>query len=101
VRSLVVGTKDRPRLAVFRSNKNISVQLIDDGAKKTIAQATNKELAAVKKKPIEVATELGKLIAKKALAQKIDSAVFDRRRYAYHGRVKAVAEGAREAGLKL
>lgn len=88
----------KPRLVVFRSLKHIYVQLIDEG--KTMAFASDKEIKG-KKKPLEVSREVGKLVAQKALERNIKSAVFDRAGYKYHGNVKAVAEGAREAGLKL
>jgi len=97
----VSGTKKRPRLAVHRSNKHISLQLIDDESGKTLISATTKELKSDKKTKTEQAKEAGQLIAKKAKEAKITSATFDRRFYKYHGRVKAVAEGAREGGLKI
>ncbi|MDD5043583.1 MAG: 50S ribosomal protein L18 [Patescibacteria group bacterium] len=101
IRSIVIGTADRPRLSVFRSLKHFYLQLIDDNAGKTLASVSDKEIKAKGKKPMEIALELGKLLAKKALAAGIKEAVFDRGGYKYHGRVKAVADGAREGGLKF
>jgi large subunit ribosomal protein L18 len=100
VRSVVVGSKDRPRLNVFRSSQQIYGQLIDDATGKTLVSASSLELKT-KAKKTEIATEVGKLLAKKALESKIEAVVFDRGGYAYHGRVKALAEGAREGGLKF
>lgn len=111
VRSRIMGSKDRPRLCVFRSLNHIYVQLIDDEKEKTLASAGYKDLPK-KDKKIEKegkifsgktakAYELGQLIAKKALEQKIGKVVFDRGGYKYHGRIKALAEGAREQGLKF
>ncbi|MDD5071984.1 MAG: 50S ribosomal protein L18 [Patescibacteria group bacterium] len=103
IRSRVAGTKKRPRLSVFRSNRGMYVQLIDDEAGKTLASAHSKEAAKNKggdsKK--DVSFELGKLIAKKAADKKIKQVVFDRGGYKYHGRVKTLAEGAKEGGLKF
>ncbi len=100
VRAKISGTAKRPRLSVFRSNKGMYLQLIDDEKSKTIASASILEIKS-KAGKIDVGTELGKLIAKKAGAKKIKEVVFDRGSYKYHGRVKAVAEGAREGGLKF
>ena len=95
----------RPRLAVFRSARHIYVQAVNDEEGRTIAEAStrSKELieAIAKMKKSAAAAEVGKLMAKKLLAMKIDSVVFDRGRFLYHGRVKALADGAREAGLKF
>jgi len=99
VRSKIVGTAERPRLAVFRSLKHISVQVIDDATGKTLAAAHDKDLKEAKGTKVEKAHELGKLIAERAKAKKIESVVFDRRDKRFHGRIKAVAEGAREGGL--
>ncbi len=99
VRAKVIGTSERPRLAVFRSLKHISAQVIDDQTGKTLASAKDQDLKNVKGTKAEKAFELGKLIAERAKAQKIDKVVFDRRDKRYHGRVKALAEGAREGGL--
>lgn len=99
VRSKIIGTGERPRLAVFRSLKHIDVQLIDDVAGKTLAAATDRDLKNDKATKSEKAFEIGKMIAEKAKAKNITTVVFDRRDKRYHGRVKAVAEGAREGGL--
>ncbi len=132
VRAKVQGTKGVPRLSIFRSNRGLYVQLIDDEKSKTLVSASGKEVVReskikspkskvpegqaygagkskviktkrreIKKKiaKLEQAREVGKLIAKKALKKKIQKIVFDRGGYKYHGRVKAVAEGAREGGL--
>ncbi len=101
VRSKVHGTAERPRISVFRSNRGVFAQLIDDDAGRTIAavQWTEPDLRSLK--PMEQATEAGKLLASRAKAAGIESAVFDRGGYQYHGRVKALAEGAREGGLKV
>ena len=95
VRAKISGTAKIPRLSVYRSNKYLSVQLIDDTSGKVLASVGNS------KKGIEAASELGKSIATKAAALKIAKAVFDRGGYAYHGNVKAIAEAAREAGLAI
>jgi large subunit ribosomal protein L18 len=100
VRAVVSGTSDRPRLSVFRANRHIYAQLIDDEAGKTLAAASSMEVKA-KDKKTSLAMEVGKLLAKKAGEKKISSVVFDRGGFAYHGRVKALAEGAREGGLKF
>ncbi|MDO8470356.1 MAG: 50S ribosomal protein L18 [bacterium] len=91
----------KPRLCVFRSLKHISVQLIDDEKGITLAFATDIEVQGKGKKPLEISREVGKLLAEKALKKDIKEAVFDRAGYKYHGNVKAIAEGAREGGLKL
>ena|ERR1035437_2687984 len=102
IRAKVKGVATQPRLSVFRSNKYVYVQVMDDKEKKTVVGATEKELSLKEKlNKSERARELGKLIAKKAIAKKIEKVVFDRGSYRYHGRVKAVAEGAREGGLKF
>ena len=99
IRGKIAGTADRPRLAVFRSNLGISAQLIDDQAGKTVAAASWQGLTKFKGSKTDQATEVGKLIAAKAKAAGIEACVFDRGGYLYHGRVKALAEGAREGGL--
>lgn len=102
VRAKVQGVSAKPRLSVFRSNKYIYAQIIDDQKKETLVGASEKELSQKEKvKKIDKAKELGMLIAKKAASKKITVVVFDRGGYKYHGRVKAVAEGAREGGLKF
>jgi len=102
IRKKVFGTKERPRLNVFRSNKHIYCQLIDDERGHTLASASDRELKDLKtKNRIEIAFQVGKLIAKKAKELGIEKVVFDRAGYKYHGRVKALAEGARKGGLKF
>ena len=102
VRRKISGTAERPRLCVYRSNTNLYVQIIDDVAGNTIVSAStlDKEIKT-KYANKQAAKELGSLIAKKALAQKIDTVVFDRGGYIYHGVVKELAEAAREGGLKF
>ena len=102
VRAKVKGTEARPRLCVFRSLNNIYAQLIDDTKGVTLAEAStlDKEINT-KASNIAAATEVGTLIAKRAIEKKIDTVVFDRNGYLYHGKVKALAEAAREAGLKF
>ncbi len=101
VRAKISGTAERPRLAVRRTLSHIYAQLIDDRSGKTLAAASDSELKDKKLKKTEQASEVGKLLAEKAKAKKIEAAVFDRRDKKFHGRVKALAEGAREAGLKF
>lgn len=98
VRAKIHGTATRPRLSVFRSLQYIYCQLIDDDAGKTVATVNDKKN---KGKKIEKAKQVGLDIAKVALAAKINSVIFDRGSYRYHGRIKAVADGAREGGLKF
>lgn len=100
-RALITGSATRPRLCVFRSNKNLTLQLIDDNKGLTVVNASTKELKSSKSSKTEMAGAVGELLAKKALDTKITEAVFDRRFYKYHGRVKAAAEGARKGGLKI
>lgn len=100
VRGKLTGTSDKPRMSVFRSNAAIYVQLIDDVAGKTILGLSEKHLDKKAKMPkTEKAKALGQLAAKKAMEKKITKVVFDRGSYAFHGRVKALAEGAKEGGL--
>ena len=103
VRNKVVGTKSVPRLNVFRSNSNIFAQIIDDEASKTLVSASSidKELKIENGGNIEAASKVGELLAKRAKKAKISEVVFDRGGYLYHGRVKALAEAARENGLKF
>mgnify|MGYP001619204499 CR=1 FL=1 len=107
VRAQIKGTSDRPRLCVFRSNRYLWVQLIDDTQGKTLAQATDWEKPEKGKKSgkketrVARAEHIGEKIAQLALEKKISAFVFDRGGYKYHGRVKAVAEGARKAGIRL
>ena len=98
IRKKVSGTSERPRLAVFRSNKQIYAQVIDDIAGHTLASASSVETKGTK---IEQASAVGKLIADNAKNAGIDTVVFDRGGFLYHGRVKALADSAREAGLKF
>ena len=102
VRTKISGTQDRPRLCVYRSNSNLYVQIIDDVAGKTLAQAStlDKEVKT-KHANKDAAKEVGALIAKRAADKKIDTVVFDRGGYIYHGVVKELAEAARENGLKF
>lgn len=99
VRARIKGSSNKPRLCVFRSNNHIYAQLIDDEKGKTLI-STN-DLDIKKGKKIDIARQLGVTLAEKAKEAKIEEVVFDRGGYKYHGRVKALAEGAREAGLKF
>jgi large subunit ribosomal protein L18 len=99
IRGKVVGTAERPRLAVFRSNKGIFAQLIDDESGKTLAGASWLGLGTFAGSKTEQAAEVGKAVAAAAKKAGIETVVFDRGGYLYHGRVKALAEGAREGGL--
>lgn len=101
VRKVVNGTAARPRLAVFRSNKEIYCQLIDDVANVTLVAASSRDKGIAKGTKVETATAVGKLMAEKALKAKIETVTFDRGGFLYHGRIKALAEGAREGGLKF
>ena len=98
VRKRVSGTAERPRLVVFRSLKHIYAQLVDDSTSRTLATVSDHKLTGKKS---EKSTEVGKLIAQKAKDAGYSSVVFDRAGYKYHGRVKAVADGAREGGLEF
>jgi len=101
IRGRLSGTTERPRLTVFRSNSDIYVQLIDDLKGHTLVSASSKdkEFASSKTNKVEQSKAVGKLVADRAKSAGIVSVVFDRNGYLYHGRVKAVAEGAREEGL--
>lgn len=102
IRTKIIGISKRPRLCIFRSAKHIYVQLIKDEEGKTFAAVSDLELKKIKNaKKIDIARKVGKLIAEKALKKKIKEVVFDRGGYKYHGRVKALAEGAREGGLQF
>ncbi|MGD9886458.1 MAG: 50S ribosomal protein L18 [Bacilli bacterium] len=103
IRKNISGTPTLPRLNVFRSNAHIYAQIIDDVAQKTLVSASSidKELKLTNGSNIEAATQVGTLIAKRALENNIETIVFDRGGYIYHGRVKALAEAARAAGLKF
>jgi large subunit ribosomal protein L18 len=101
VRAKVRGSAERPRLSVFRSNRGISAQLIDDDAGRTVAAVnwTEGELRGMK--PMEQAKKAGEMLAQRASGAGVETCVFDRGGYRYHGRVKALAEGAREGGMKF
>lgn len=99
VRAKITGTAERPRLAVRRSLSHIYAQMIDDVSGKTIVAASDADVKAKKLKKTDVATEVGKVLAERAKAKGITAVVFDRRDKRYHGRVKALADGARAAGL--
>ena len=99
VRAKISGTAEAPRLCVYRSNKNIEAQLIDDVKGVTLVASSSMTLKLENGSNVEAAAKVGKDIAEKALAKKIKKVVFDRSGYIYHGRVKALAEAAREAGL--
>jgi len=96
-----MGTPVRPRLSIYRSNKYIYAQLIDDLAGHTLASASSLEDGVTGDDPTEQSQSVGQLLAERAQEKDISKAVFDRSGYRYHGRVKAVAEGAREGGLQL
>ncbi|MGC9603395.1 MAG: 50S ribosomal protein L18 [Minisyncoccia bacterium] len=101
VRLRIRAVTRRPRLSVFRSNTNIYAQIIDDANGKTMVSASSLELKGKKSKKSDIAKEVGKKLAEKAVKAGIKDAAFDRGRYRYHGRVKALAEGAREGGLTI
>ena len=98
IRAAISGTSEQPRLAIFRSNNEIYAQVIDDLRGETLAAASSKGATGTK---VEQAVVVGKKIAEKAIAAGISSVVFDRGGYLYHGRIKALADGAREGGLKF
>ena len=104
IRKIVIGTNKRPRLSVFRSNKEIYTQLIDDNNGQTLVSASSRDKIISKKKnsnKVLIAENVGKLLAEKALKKGIKDVTFDRAGYLYHGRVKALAEGARSGGVKF
>ena len=101
IRKTISGTVANPRLSVFRSNKEIYAQLIDDVNGVTLLAASSREKEIGKGTNVEVATAVGKLVAEKALKAGIEIVTFDRGGYLYHGRIKSLAEGARAAGLKF
>jgi large subunit ribosomal protein L18 len=101
VRAKVHGTAERPRISVFRSNRGIFVQLVDDVAGHTLAAVNWTEGDLRSLKPMDQARRAGELLAERAKAAGVETAVFDRGGYRYHGRVKALAEGARESGLNF
>ena len=100
VRRNIFGTAEKPRLSVYRSNKEIYAQIIDDNSGVTIVSASSRE-AGVEGTKSEKSTTVGKALAAKAIAKGIETVVFDRNGFVYHGRIKALAEGAREGGLKF
>lgn len=95
------STADRPRLTVFRSLKHMSAQIVDDKTGKTLVGASDLELKSAKGTKVEKAAAVGKLLAKKAVEKNIEKVVFDRGAYKFHGRVKALADAAREGGLEF
>ena len=99
IRGKVSGSAERPRMTVFRSNKQIYVQLIDDVAGRTLVSASSKGIAEGTKS--EIAAKVGELVAKKAIEAGVTTGVFDRNGYLFHGRVKSLADGARNGGLKF
>lgn len=105
LRNKISGTHTRPRLAVFRSNKHIYAQIIDDVAGNTIVSASTMEKAIAETlkstSNVEAASEIGKIIGKRAVEKGIQEIIFDRGGYVYHGKIKALAESAREAGLQF
>ena len=103
IRKVVFGTSERPRMTVFRSNKAIYAQIINDKEEKTLvsASSTDKDLKLNSNNKSEIAKQVGVLIGNKAIKAGIKSVSFDRNGYLYHGRVKSLADGAREAGLNL
>jgi len=103
IRKTISGSAERPRLCVFRSNKEIYAQLVDDlnGTTITAASSRDKDIASANANKIEAAKLVGKAIAEKASKSGVESVVFDRGGYLYHGRIKQLAEGAREGGLKF
>ena len=103
IRKIVSGTEARPRLSVFRSNKEIYAQIVNDVTGKTISSASSrdKDIASAKGNKSEIAALVGKAIGEKAVKAGVETISFDRGGYLYHGRVKSLADGAREAGLKF
>lgn len=101
IRNKISGTAERPRISVFKSNTKIYAQIIDDEKGHTLVSVSSAELGAEKNTSVELSKEVGKKLAEKAVASGISSVVFDRNGYIYHGKVKALADGAREGGLKF
>jgi large subunit ribosomal protein L18 len=101
VRKHTFGTAERPRLVVFRSNRGIAAQLVDDAAGRTLAAASSLNVRGAKGPKTDQAAEVGKLLAENAKKANVKSVVFDRGGYLYHGRVKALADAAREGGLQF
>lgn len=100
IRKKISGTKERPRLCVYKSNKGIYAQIIDDSIGHTLVAASSKEMGK-NSITVEISKEVGKKLAEKAKEGGIENVIFDRSGYLYHGRVKALADGAREGGLKF
>ena len=101
IRKKLSGSESRPRLVVFRSNKHIYAQIINDEQANTLVSFSSQNMEGETKLNLETAKNVGKMIAQKALSQNINTVVFDRNGYYYHGRVQALADGAREEGLKF
>jgi large subunit ribosomal protein L18 len=101
VRAKVTGSGERPRLTVFRSNRHIYAQLVDDASGRTLVAASSREDGVASGKPVEVSKSVGARLAERAKEAGIGQVVFDRNGYKYHGRVRALAEGAREGGLAV
>ena len=101
IRKRVFGSPDQPRLSIFRSSKHVYAQIIDDFAGKTLAEASSVSAKLEKGGNIDAASQVGKAIAEKAKAAGVEAVAFDRNGFRYHGRVKALADAAREAGLKF
>ena len=101
VRANIFGTSSQPRLSVYRSNRYINAQIIDDSQGKTLVSLTEKSLASQETNPTKRAEDLGEALAKLAKTKKIKQVVFDRGSYQFHGRVKALAQGARKGGLEF
>lgn len=101
IRAKISGTSLRPRLSVFRSNKAIYAQLIDDSKGTTLTSASSWEIDSSKSANVQIAALVGKKLAEKAAASGISAVVFDRNGYLYHGKIKALADGAKEGGLKF
>jgi large subunit ribosomal protein L18 len=101
IRKRISGTTDKPRLCVFKSARHIYAQIVNDEKGKTILALSDSDIKKSKDAKVKTASEVGKAIAKSALEKKIEKVVFDRGGYKYHGRIKALADGAREGGLKF
>ena len=101
IRKIITGTAQKPRLSVFRSNKEIYAQLIDDVAGVTLVSASSRDKEVSSSSKADAATAVGKVIAEKAVKAGVETVAFDRNGYLYHGRVKVLADAAREAGLKF
>lgn len=101
IRKKISGSEQRPRLVVFRSNKHIYAQIINDESATTLVSFSSQNMEGVNPPNIQTASSVGKMIAQKAVGMNINTVVFDRNGYYYHGRIKALADGAREMGLKF